>query len=229
MPWPASPRPRRKAFSRRWRPNPQATRKWKTYFGWSSCIPNFKSYAKHHESSRIHHPQRSSSNWAWLPQPRSCDRRNEGLGQRGGQASGGQGRLLHPDLVGRGMVGRPTPSIRKRYHPYEVGLDMSKILSTFPAIDTNADGLKITKGLENIARVMDRGTLIRSAFQSGFGLDPSFPPSIPLAYRIRPAPDRGGSPLGSMDGQGARSEQRDRSAVHQYRPASRGGWAKRRS
>ncbi|HAE10217.1 MAG TPA: hypothetical protein DCG39_01100, partial [Opitutae bacterium] len=49
------------------------------------------------------------------------------------------------------------------------GLEMSKILSTFPAIDTNVDGLKITKGLENLAQVMDRGTLIRSAFQPDLG------------------------------------------------------------
>ena len=41
---------------------------------------------------------------------------------------------------------------------------MSKILNTFPAIDTNVDGLKITKGLENIAQVMDRGTLIARLF-----------------------------------------------------------------
>ncbi|MEK9634007.1 MAG: DUF1501 domain-containing protein, partial [Opitutae bacterium] len=68
-----------------------------------------------------------------------------------------------------GGMAAPDTFDPKRYHPYEVGLDMSKILSTFPAIDTNVDGLKITKGLENIAQVMDRGTLIRSAFQPDLG------------------------------------------------------------
>src|SRR5690606_9759871 len=33
---------------------------------------------------------------------------------------------------------------------------------TFPAIDTVVDNIKITEGLENIAKVMDRATLIRS-------------------------------------------------------------------
>ena len=68
-----------------------------------------------------------------------------------------------------GGMAAPDTFDPKRYHPFEVGLDMNKILSTFPAIDTNVDGLKITKGLENIAQVMDRGTLIRSAFQPDLG------------------------------------------------------------
>ncbi len=68
-----------------------------------------------------------------------------------------------------GGMAAPDTFDPKRYHPYEVGLDMNKILSTFPAIDTNVDGLKITKGLENVAQVMDRGTLIRSAFQPDLG------------------------------------------------------------
>ncbi|MGA1018448.1 MAG: DUF1501 domain-containing protein [Phycisphaerales bacterium] len=50
----------------------------------------------------------------------------------------------------------------KRHTPFEVGLPAERILSTFPAIDTSVDGLRITEGLENIAQVMDRGTLIRS-------------------------------------------------------------------
>jgi hypothetical protein len=35
-------------------------------------------------------------------------------------------------------------------------------MSTFPAIDTVVDPIKISQGLEQIARVLDRGTLIRS-------------------------------------------------------------------
>ncbi|MHB8521995.1 MAG: DUF1501 domain-containing protein [Limisphaerales bacterium] len=50
----------------------------------------------------------------------------------------------------------------KRYTPYEKGLAPDKVLSTFPAIDTAVDHIKFTQGLEKIARVMDRGTLIRS-------------------------------------------------------------------
>lgn len=50
----------------------------------------------------------------------------------------------------------------KRYRPFEVGLPASDILSTFPAIDTAVDNITITEGLEHIAGVLDRGTLVRS-------------------------------------------------------------------
>ena len=54
----------------------------------------------------------------------------------------------------------------KSYTPYETGLESKRVLSTFPSIDTAVDGVKISEGLEKIARVMDRGTLIRS-YQAG--------------------------------------------------------------
>ena len=63
--------------------------------------------------------------------------------------------------MGGGMAA-PDTFDPKRYVPFEVGVPLEKIISTFPAIDTNVDGIKITEGLENIAQVMDRGTLIRS-------------------------------------------------------------------
>jgi hypothetical protein len=50
----------------------------------------------------------------------------------------------------------------KRYTAYESGLKSEQVLSTFPQIDTVMDNIKLTQGLENIARVMDRATLIRS-------------------------------------------------------------------
>jgi hypothetical protein len=50
----------------------------------------------------------------------------------------------------------------KRYTPVEKGLESTKVLSTFPAIDTVVDNIKLSQGLEQIAKVMDRGTLIRS-------------------------------------------------------------------
>src|SRR5229473_8480502 len=46
--------------------------------------------------------------------------------------------------------------------PFEVGVPAESILCTFPAIDTAVDNIKICQGLEHIAKVMDRGTLIRS-------------------------------------------------------------------
>mgnify|MGYP001172042176 FL=1 len=68
-----------------------------------------------------------------------------------------------------GGMAAPDTFDPKRYYPFEKGLDVNKILSTFPAIDTNVDGLQISEGLENIAQVMDRGTLIRSAVQPDLG------------------------------------------------------------
>lgn len=55
------------------------------------------------------------------------------------------------------------------YQPFEVGVPVENIISTFPAIDTAVDPIKITEGLENIAGVMDRGTLIRSHIQPDLG------------------------------------------------------------
>jgi hypothetical protein len=46
---------------------------------------------------------------------------------------------------------------------------VDSVLSTFPAIDTNVDGIQICEGMENIAQIMDRGTLIRSAVQPDLG------------------------------------------------------------
>src|SRR2546421_4616654 len=50
----------------------------------------------------------------------------------------------------------------KRYTPFEKGIESNRVLSTFPAIDTNVDNIKISQGLEKIAKVMDRATLVRS-------------------------------------------------------------------
>lgn len=61
-----------------------------------------------------------------------------------------------------GGMAAPDTFDPKKYVPFEVGTPVAKIESTFPAIDTAVDQIKITEGLEHIARVMDRGTLIRS-------------------------------------------------------------------
>ncbi len=68
-----------------------------------------------------------------------------------------------------GGMAAPDTLDPKRYLPFEKGLDVSKILSTFPAIDTVVDDIKISKGLEAISQVMDRGSLIRSAVQPDLG------------------------------------------------------------
>jgi hypothetical protein len=50
----------------------------------------------------------------------------------------------------------------KRYTPFAPGVGIDQVLSTFPTIDTVVDDIKFTQGLERIAGVIDRGTVIRS-------------------------------------------------------------------
>jgi len=50
----------------------------------------------------------------------------------------------------------------KHYTPFKAGLKPDEVLSTFPQIDTAVDNIKLTEGLEQMAKVMDRATLIRS-------------------------------------------------------------------
>jgi hypothetical protein len=68
-----------------------------------------------------------------------------------------------------GGMAAPETFDPKSYAPFEVGMPVEKMVSTFPATDTAVDDIKICQGLENIAGVMDRGTLIRSAVQPDLG------------------------------------------------------------
>jgi hypothetical protein len=68
-----------------------------------------------------------------------------------------------------GGMAAPETFDPKRYTPFEVGVPAEKILCTFPAIDTAVDNVKISDGLEHIAKVMDRGTLIRSHVVADLG------------------------------------------------------------
>ena len=51
----------------------------------------------------------------------------------------------------------------KHYEPFRPGIEAKRVLSTFPAIDTSADGIRFTAGLEEMASVMHEGTLIRTS------------------------------------------------------------------
>ncbi|MFN9718878.1 MAG: DUF1501 domain-containing protein [Planctomycetota bacterium] len=91
--------------------------------------------------------------------------------------AGEAGRVEHPKAtadsciliwMGGGMAA-PDTFDPKRYEPFRVGLPVKDMLSTFPAIDTAVSELQICQGLEKIASVMDRATLIRSAVQPDLG------------------------------------------------------------
>lgn len=57
----------------------------------------------------------------------------------------------------------------KAYTPYENGLDSNRVLSTFKSVPTVLDGIHFSEGLEEIGKVMDRGTLIRSYVAADLG------------------------------------------------------------
>src|SRR3569833_1478766 len=68
-----------------------------------------------------------------------------------------------------GGMAAPETFDPKRYTPFEVGTAVEGILSTFPSIDTVVDNIKISEGLENVAKVLDRGTLLRSLVVADLG------------------------------------------------------------
>jgi hypothetical protein len=57
----------------------------------------------------------------------------------------------------------------KRYTPFYEGLDSDRVLSTFPSIPTAVDNIRVSKGLEKIAAILDRGTLIRTHVAGDMG------------------------------------------------------------
>ena len=57
----------------------------------------------------------------------------------------------------------------KRYTPFEKDMEGNRVLSTFRSIPTALDGIFLSEGLESIAGVLDKGTLIRSYVAADMG------------------------------------------------------------
>src|SRR4030095_13713951 len=70
---------------------------------------------------------------------------------------------------------------RKAHTPHESGVESKRVLSTFPSIPTAVDGINLSQGLERLASVMDRGTLIRSHRVGDLGFILHSPPQFPLS------------------------------------------------
>jgi len=68
-----------------------------------------------------------------------------------------------------GGMAAPDTFDPKKYKPFEPGLAVADVISTFPAIPTALDGVQIVDGLPEIAKVLDRATLIRSHVQADLG------------------------------------------------------------
>lgn len=57
----------------------------------------------------------------------------------------------------------------KKYTPFSKGMQSNSVLSTFKSIPTALDGINFSEGLESIAGIMDKGTLIRSYVAADMG------------------------------------------------------------
>ena len=57
----------------------------------------------------------------------------------------------------------------KRHTPYAQGMKSVDVASTFPSRETVVDGLRFSEGLEQIGRVMDRGTVLRTYNSADLG------------------------------------------------------------
>ena len=99
-----------------------------------------------------------------LPEPRA-------------RASGDVAKIVHPSakadaiivLWMAGGMAAPDTFDPKKYKPFEPGLAVADVISTFPSIPTAIDGVRICNGLPEIAKVLDRATLIRSHVQPDLG------------------------------------------------------------
>jgi len=88
-----------------------------------------------------------------------------------------EGDVEHPEAkadccillwMGGGMAA-PDTFDPKHYEPFKKGLPVKDVGSTFPAIPTAVPGIEFTEGFEELAKVIDRGTVIRSAVQPDLG------------------------------------------------------------
>ena len=68
-----------------------------------------------------------------------------------------------------GGMAAPDTFDPKKHKPFEPGLAVADVISTFPSIPTAIDGVRICDGLPEIASVLDRATLIRSHVQPDLG------------------------------------------------------------
>ena len=85
----------------------------------------------------------------------------------------------------------------KRYVPFEKGLPMERVMSTFPAIDTVVDNIKISEGLETASPSDGSRHAHSFARAARSGQYFALAASIPLAHRLRAAADGCGTPFGA--------------------------------
>ncbi len=120
-----------------------------------------------------------------------------------------------------GGMAAPETFDPKRYTPFEVGVPADRILCTFPSIPTAVDNISISQGLENIAGVMDRGTLIRSHVVADLGNILHSRHQYHWHTGYVPPQTVACPHIGSWIARVRGAEQPGHPAVHQHRPAPR--------
>ena len=106
----------------------------------------------------------------------------------------------------------------KTLHAVRTGVQVERVLSTFPTIDTAVDHIKFTQGLERVGKVIDRGAVIRTFTGGGPGLHPALAPPVSLAHRLHPAAVDGDAALRLGRREDARPEESDHARLHRDRP-----------
>jgi hypothetical protein len=114
----------------------------------------------------------------------------------------------------------------KRYTPFEPGVRTERVLSTFPSIDTVVDHIKISQGLERVARVMDRGAIIRTFQAADLGYILHSRHQCPLAHRLHSAAVAGDA--ASAQSCPERGEEPQRPCIHRHRSEPQIGGRPRR-
>ena len=75
----------------------------------------------------------------------------------------------------------------KRYTPFQPGVNIKDVLSTFPTIDTAVDNIKFTQGLEQVAQRHRPRNGHSHVQRRRSRLHPALAAPVPLAHRLRPA------------------------------------------
>ncbi len=79
----------------------------------------------------------------------------------------------------------------KKYTPFEKGMEAKSVYSTFKAVPTSVDGLQISEGMPNVAKVMHQGALIKTFKAGDLGFHPPPPRhqyhlGTPATCRLQP-------------------------------------------
>ena len=151
---------------------------------------------------------------------RTRTRLRQGLRQRGRRPKATADAVIVLWMAG-GMAQTETFD-PKRYTPFQPGVNIKDVLSTFPTIDTAVDNIKFTQGLEQIAQRHRPRHGHPHVQRRRSRLHPALAPSVPLAHRLHPAAADGDAAHRRRRLANARPEEPGRAGLHRHRADRRG-------